>query len=223
MPTRWSPLALHLFYLFLRPFMRRRLAGIYLHGLPQAVPENHAVFLVANHVSWWDGFLLREVHRRCVGDRPLYTVMLEAQLRRFPFFRWMGAIGMTPEEPASLLRVVRFLKAERQQQSALWVAFFPQGRIWPAWRRPLGFQPGLQLFTDAVRPAVVLAVGLHLEPLNQTKPSAFVSVGAPVVAGDDIAQVAEAAVTDELDRIQQLLHTHGEDAPPHWPGIQILR
>lgn len=217
MATSWHPLAVRLLYLFLRPFMQRRLAGIYVQGLPTALPAGHTVLLVANHVSWWDGFLLREVHQHCVGDHPLYTVMLEAQLRRFPFFRWMGALGITPSEPASLRRALRFLQAQRQEADNPWVAFFPQGRIWPSWRRPLAFQPGLRLFAEALKPAVLLPVGLHIEPLNEARPAAFVSVGPPRLCGENVVQMAEEGVTEALNQIHDLLRTYGEDTPKHWP------
>lgn len=222
--TRWLPPLLWGFDLFFRPLLHGRLAGVYLYGLPDTLPERTAVILVANHVSWWDGFMLREIHRRCARQQPLYTLMLERQLRHFPFFRWMGAVGIVPDAPASVAHALRFLKARREQEGGvLWLSFFPQGRIWPSWRRPLHFQQGLRLFVDALRPAVVLPVGLHLEPLNRLRPSFFISVGRPLSVPEDAADVAEIEqqVTHELDRIFDVLRRHGEDAPRHWPGVQI--
>jgi len=221
--TRWSPLALRLFYWCFRPVMRWRLAGVYLAGAPDGLPEGTAVLLVANHVSWWDGFLLREVHRRCAPKAPLYTLMLEEQRARFPFFRWMGAVGIRPGVPASLLKAVRFLKAARQRNPSLWLSFFPQGRILPSWRRPLDFQPGFRLFARVLEPVVILPVGIHLEMLNTPAPSAFISIGDPLpwAEGQAAMDQVEACVLQEVERIYALLHTHGEDAPRHWPGVRL--
>lgn len=220
--TRWSTVMLGVFDLFFLPLMRHRLAGVYVHGLPNALPDHTAVILAANHVSWWDGFMLREIHRRCAGKQPLYTLMLEHQLERLPLFRWMGALGIRPDEPASLRRALRFLHNHRGE-TALWLSFFPQGRIWPSWRRPLGFQQGLRLFADALYPAVLLPVGLHLEPLNRLKPSFFISVGAPLALTEGATDVAEAErlVANEVDRILDVLRRYGEDAPDHWPGVRM--
>lgn len=224
MESRWRPAVWHLFNIGFRPYMKRRLAGIYLAGLPEHLPERTSVVMVANHVSWWDGFLLREVHRRCAPQIPLYTLMLEEQLRRFPFFRWMGAFGIAPGTAVSLRKAVRFIRERQRYDGALWLSFFPQGRIGPSWRKPLGFQPGLRLFAEALQPVVLLPVGLHLESLNHPSPSAFVSVGAPLVFAGGRAGVEETErqVTRALEVIFDLLQRHGEDAPHHWPGIRIL-
>ena len=224
MESRWRPTVWHLFNACFRLFMKRRLAGIYLAGLPENLPERTSVIMVANHVSWWDGFLLREVHRRCVRRAPLYTMMLEEQLRRFPLFRWMGVFGIEPGALGSLRKAVLFIQDRQRHEGVLWLSFFPQGRIWPSWRRPLGFQPGLRLFARVLQPVVLLPVGLHLESLNRPSPSAFVWVGTPLVFAGGAAGVEEAEqqVALALDAIFDLLQAHGEAMPSHWPGVRIL-
>ncbi|MFP4624931.1 MAG: hypothetical protein ACLFRX_12175, partial [Gemmatimonadota bacterium] len=82
MKTRYSPRVWAGFELVFRPWMRRRLDGIHVRGLEGAawIPGELPVLLLANHVSWWDGFLLREVHRSLRPDAPLHVVMSEAEL-----------------------------------------------------------------------------------------------------------------------------------------------
>lgn len=221
METRWSPGALHIFELFFRPWMRRRLAGIYVMGLPAELPRDRAVVLAANHVSWWDGFLLRELHRQSGTRAPLFTLMREDRLRRIPFFRWLGVVGLRPKSAGSVLHALHFLRARRRRYPGCWLAMFPQGRIWPSWRRPLGMQPGLAAFARVLAPATVLPVGLHLEPLNDHRLAAFVSVGTPL-AVEEGAPLAldevERGIAAALERTYALLARHGEATPRHWPG-----
>lgn len=216
MSSRYSPASLRAFEFFFRPWMRRRLHGEYFAGLPSKSLGNRAMLLVANHVSWWDGFILRELHRMMRPRAPLYTVMAEEQLRRVPYFRRLGVLGINRGEPASILRALRELDRHLQDHPGALVVFFPQGRIWPSHRRPLGFERGVELLLRRL-PLVALPIGLHAEPLTHVSPSFFVSVGEPI-EGRPTAVELERQVEVQLDAIQAFLAEHGEDAPRRWPS-----
>ena len=151
---------------------------------------------------------------------PVYTLMSARELRRFPLFAAIGAFGMDAERPASVLTAVRFLRTRVCERPDATVIFFPQGRIWPSHRRPLGFRRGIEVFARQIAPCVVLPVAIHHEPLGASAPTIFVSAGQPIaVTGRDLDHHAlEAAVEMESDRILDFLSRHGEDAARHWPG-----
>lgn len=215
MDSRFSRAALAAFELLFTPWRRRRLRAVLLTGLPEGLPAGRPLLLAANHVSWWDAFLLREVHRALRPAAPLYTVMRLRELERIPFFRWTGAVGIEPAFPATVLAALRFLRERVQERPDSVVLFFPQGRIWPSHRRPLGFRRGVELFARRLAP-VVLPVAIHLEPLSTAAPTAFLSVGEPVEGAPD-AREMEARVEAELDALLAFLARHGEDAPRAWP------
>ena len=220
MRSRFSPLALRTFELFFRPWQRRRIAATRVAGLPRSLPGGVPLVLAANHVSWWDAFTLREVQRILRPRAPVYTLMAGRELRRHPRFAWIGAFGMDAGRPASVLAAVRFLRARVCERPDAAVIFFPQGRIWPSQRRPLGFRRGIEAFARHAAPCVVLPVAIHHEPLGAPAPTVFVSAGDPVaVHGRDLDHRAlEAAVEVESDRILDFLSRHGEDAARRWPG-----
>jgi 1-acyl-sn-glycerol-3-phosphate acyltransferase len=210
------------FELLLSPWRRHMLAHSRPVGLPATVPANVPLVLVANHTSWWDGLLLRDIHRALRPRAPFYIVMTETELRRFPFFRLMGAVPLEPGSVASVLRMVRSLRALVRQRPDATIAFFPQGRIWPAWRRPLGFKRGIEMILDAIGPCAVLPVGIHMEPLNRSAPSAFVLAGQPLTlaAGSTMTAAAlEVLVEDRLTTIQSVLTLHGEDTRPYMAAL----
>jgi len=198
------------------PWRRRRLDTRLAGAVVPA--DGRPVVMVANHVSWWDGFLLRDVHRLLAGARPLFTIMREDELRRHGFLRRIGAVGFDPDRPATIRDPARALE-ERARHEDIWVSFFPQGRIRPSWARPLGFAPGIDFLLRRIGPATVLPIGLHLEPLSRVAPTAFVSVGAALSVQDDgTRHDLEQAVTLELDRIQSFIRIHGEETPARWPA-----
>ena len=78
--------------------------------LRQKLDPKHPALLVANHMSWWDGFFLIHLQQQLWPETPHYSVMLESELRKFPFFRKIGAIGVEPTEPVRTAHVFSALK-----------------------------------------------------------------------------------------------------------------
>jgi len=222
MTLRGSPLAWRLFEVGFLPWLRTRLAGVHLRGLPPegALEPTLPLLLVANHTSWFDGFLLRDVHRRVRPAGPLRTVMLQKELRGRAALRFVGGTGFDPERPATFRAVLRELDALRGPPVAATVSFFPQGRIYPSFRTPLGFRPGVELLARHLRPLHILPVAIHLEGGGETRPRAFLSA-APLltVRASSVAPTAEALdaiVAGETDRIRAFLAEWGEDSPARW-------
>jgi 1-acyl-sn-glycerol-3-phosphate acyltransferase len=196
--------------------MKLRLAGVHVAGLEGAgaLPASEPLLLVANHTSWYDGFLLRDVHRRVRPTATLRTLMLDSELRKAPVLRWIGGTGFDPDRPLTLRRALRELEA--LPRAGLALSFFPQGSIFPATRRPLGFRPGVSLVMRTLAPLQILPVAIHLEMGTRTRPTAWILGGDPLGAEVDVARL-EDAVTALLDCVQHHLHEHGEEAAAHWP------
>lgn len=246
-----SPRAWRFFEMGFRPWMKRNLSGVHLAewegptrdqgaGTPASSPastqlevgssggggapgeydpEPTPLFLVANHTSWFDGFLLREVHRRLRPAAPLRFLMLDRELRRSRSLRWIGGTGFDPERPLTLRRALGELDALRGE--GVVVGWFPQGRIYPATKRPLGFHDGIELALRRMAPARVIPVGIHLEMGRTPRPAAWILHGPPLpVSTPSRALTAlrlEEEVTSLLERIQGHLHAFGEEAPCTWP------
>lgn len=199
---------------------RRRLAPTQVAGVPESVPADRPLILIANHVSWWDGFLLRELQRSLRPGAPFHTVVLRRQLERHPILRRLGGIELDPGDRASVRRLLRGLARYRPTAPDLVLSYFPQGRIWPATRRPLGFHRGIEAVRRALAPATLLPVAIRLEPLVDPRPTPFLWIGAPfAVSATDgpSAEDLEQAVTEGLDRIGTLLDMNGEGVLDHWP------
>ncbi len=211
--------ALRAFEIFFLPWMRRRIEAVRLAGLPAALPDA-PLLVVANHISWWDGFTLREIHRRLRPRAPLRVVMTERELRQNRVLGWIAAVALDPGSPASVLRTFRGLRRLCHERPDAVVLFFPQGRIWPSHRRPLGFARGITTLARMLAPVTVLPVALHIEPLATLKPTLFASAGSPLPFDrDEHASLVdlETAVTAEADALLAFLAAHGEGSGRAWP------
>jgi 1-acyl-sn-glycerol-3-phosphate acyltransferase len=214
-----SLFALRLFEMAFLPWMRRRLS-VHVAGLPRTLAPDLPLLVVANHISWWDGFVLRELHRILRPRSSLRVLMTSAEYRRNPVLGWIAAMPMQPGSPGSVLRAFRELRRLRDREPSMVTLFFPQGRIWPSQRRPLGFERGVTTLARFLAPVTILPVALHLEPLAAARPSFFAVAGSPRVlqAGEreDAARL-EAVVEAELDRLFAHLAATGEGALDSWP------
>jgi 1-acyl-sn-glycerol-3-phosphate acyltransferase len=215
MDSRFSPTVVRAFELVFRPWMHRRIR-VLITGLPRDLDAGRPLVIAANHVSWWDGFLLREVQRRVRPNAPHYTLMTRRELDRFPFFRRLGVVGIDPGSAGSVLRALRVLEARVAERPDSVVGFFPQGRIWPSYRRPLGFRRGVERFARRLS-AQVLPIGIHAEPLNAPAPSLFLNAGEIVEPTVPVARL-ETEVERLLDDLFEFLALHGESAAAVWPG-----
>jgi 1-acyl-sn-glycerol-3-phosphate acyltransferase len=220
MIERPSLLALRVFELFFLPWMRRRI-DVRITGLPADLDAGLPLILAANHVSWWDGFALREVHRLLRPAAPLRVLMTEQELSRNRILAWIAAIPLRPGSLSSVRRVFRSLRRLRRQRPDAVVLFFPQGRIWPSTRRPLGFERGIGTLARVLSPAFVVPIALHIEPLAGLRPTMFVAVGQPmrVPAGHGVdALRLENSVEAQADSICAFLSRYGEEASDAWPA-----
>jgi 1-acyl-sn-glycerol-3-phosphate acyltransferase len=203
----YSRVAHSVFEVAFMPWMRRLVRGPVVSGLPAGVPAHLPLLLAANHTSWWDGFLLRSLQRRLRPHASLFTVMLESELRRRPFFRLMGVVGIDPDSPASIRKLLRFVHSRRKEEDDFVFSFFPQGRIRPSTVRPLEFRPGIGAVARALAPVAILPVGIHFEMLEHPSPTAFLRCGPLFTSEDgglDIASLSN-AVEFQIDSIRRQL------------------
>lgn len=92
------------------------------------IDENKPAILLPNHFSWWDGFFIDFLVRIGGIDKKFHIVMLEEQLRRYWFFRLLGASGFNPQNPKSIVKLSNYINNLLNSPHNLLV-FYPQGEI----------------------------------------------------------------------------------------------
>ncbi|MEN3026791.1 MAG: lysophospholipid acyltransferase family protein [Chlorobiota bacterium] len=184
--------------------MRRHLRRIALREPVPEMPRELPWLWIANHNTWWDGFLVYLLNVRLFG-RPLYLLMLEEQLRRFWFFRYLGAYGVRPGDPVEARRLLRYTAELLQMEPPSVVVWFPQGELLP-YGSPIQFARGLELLLrHAEAPLWVQTVGVYPLLWEHVRPELYVGFGCgwrlgPGLAGPTLEELS-AALEEELQKL----------------------
>lgn len=170
--ARHSPWAEALFSAYLSRLFRRHFHALRLLGEMPAPPANLPLVLVPNHGTWWDGFFLHFLNRKLFG-RQLHLMMLEEQLRRFRFFRRVGAFGIRPGSLSAVAAALSY-SASVLASPANALCIFPQGRMRHPSLRPLGFRRGLEkILRQHGGPVVMLPLAIRCDFGADQRPEAF--------------------------------------------------
>lgn len=192
---------------FARQYVRRQLAlkldGFHVAGLAAArkVARRQPLLLVANHVAWWDSFLVISIDE-ALGTEG-YALMDIASTRRLPFFARLGALPLDQARPRAGLREAAGL-LDRPGR-ALWI--FPQGTQRPPHLRPLAFRRGVGSLARAAPAAAVVPIGIQYLFRDAPGPAAFAAIGEAMdfaaVAAPRGVRLVEDAVGRQLHRIDE--------------------
>jgi len=168
-----------LFRFYLRNLLKKHFHAMYLMGkMPQTDPYSPVLFL-PNHSTWWDGFLFFFLND-LIFRRPIYLMMLETQLARFPFFRRLGAYSIDPWHPQATLESLRYSLTllHRNTCPRPMLCMFPQGELRPWGQRPLDYRPGVEwLLRQYDEPIQVLPVAIRIEFTGEQRPDIFFLFG----------------------------------------------
>jgi len=102
---------------------------------PESFPEENgtrSILLVANHFSWWDGFFWYKANQ-ILFKKKFHIMMLEDQLERFWFFRYLGAFSVRKNSRYALKSLE--YAAELLEDPENLVVIFPQGSIHVPWAK----------------------------------------------------------------------------------------
>jgi 1-acyl-sn-glycerol-3-phosphate acyltransferase len=168
----------------------------------------------ATHVSWWDGYLGVALAQHARLE--FRVMMLEENLAKYRFLRFVGAFGVDRGNARGALESIRYGVAELHSVPPRGLLMFPAGDIGSPYARPAPYQPGaasLALQAAKLEPLNVRAVAIRLEHRGAAKPEALLRVSAPrvVSAGMKTAELMGLMRGDlerETDALQADL-THG--------------
>lgn len=138
------------------------------------ISSDKGLIITPNHISWWDGFFIDAVTRKYLPERKIYLLMLEEELKKYWFFRYLGAYSINQKNRVSISKTVRYSKSLLKNNSNFMV-LYPQGEIEPFDKRPPKLEQGIRLFggpNDLVLPAA-----FKIEYASEKQPSVLFRAG----------------------------------------------
>jgi len=105
-----------------------------------AVKNDKPLVILANHISWWDGFFMYEINRRYIHKK-IHVLMLEDELQNNPFLARIGAFSIRKNH-RSIIESFHYMKKLNKSPENLIVAY-PQGYIYSLYEPAFSFQKGI--------------------------------------------------------------------------------
>lgn len=98
------------------------------------------VLLLANHVSWWDGFFAMFLNVKILR-RKFHFMMLEEQLKKFSFFNQTGGYSIRKKSRETIESINYTAELLRERENM--VLLFPQGKIESIYKTSFQFESGI--------------------------------------------------------------------------------
>lgn len=162
-----------LFRQWLYQVLLRDFSAIYCTNPIPDIPRNVPMILAPNHTTWYDGFIPYFLNHQYF-HRNFHILMLEDQLRQYPFFQKLGAVGMQPGNGADVRQTLRYLSQLIVPENLL--VYFPEGRLRPDSGQPYQLNEGLK-YLQTPDNSLILPMRMRMESLNQRKPALMLSFG----------------------------------------------
>lgn len=158
-------------FLWLSRFMiKRNFCSIHFEG--EINDNGHSVLVVANHVSWWDGFWVEYLNHKKIF-RTFHFMMLEEQLKKHWYFQYTGGFSVrknSREILESIDYTVQLLEKDKNM-----VLMFPQGKIHSSHNNSVRFERGIQQIIKKCHDKTqVLFVANFTDYFSDSKPHLFI-------------------------------------------------
>jgi 1-acyl-sn-glycerol-3-phosphate acyltransferase len=130
------------------------------------------VLLIMNHMSWWDGFWALYLNMK-LFHRKFHFMMLESQLRRYPFFNKCGGYSVN-KHTRSIIETLDYT-VELLSENKNLVLLFPQGEIESLYTHSLHFEPGIEYILKKLnRKIQVVFVANLVDYFSNPRPTLYV-------------------------------------------------
>lgn len=139
------------------------------YNTPEIDPKR-AILLLANHFSWWDGFLLFQLNRIFLRKR-FHIMVSEENYLQHGFLKYLGAFSVK-KNSRSMIETLEFAGKLLDDPENL-VVIFPQGKLYSSHADAVVFEKGLMnLINTSAKNFQYLFVGLFTDYFDHRKPSA---------------------------------------------------
>ena len=155
-----------------------------------AVDSSKSVLLLANHFSWWDGFLMYQLNHK-LFKKQFHVMVIADTMQKVSFFKYMGAFSVA-KNSREILTSLDYA-AELLNNPDNLVLIFPQGKLYSNFTDEVTFEKGLaRIMQSAAGKYQTVLAATFIEGLQYKKPSVNVYLAQADSSLTDINQIAQA-------------------------------
>ncbi|MBD1394324.1 lysophospholipid acyltransferase family protein [Mucilaginibacter glaciei] len=155
------------FHHYILNLVQRNFQSVNFNGVD--VDNDKSILLLANHFSWWDGFLMYYVNQKVFNKR-YHVMVIEETMREVVFFKYIGAFSVN-KNSRDILKSLDYA-AELLKDPRNLVLIFPQGKLYSNFTDDINFEKGLQKITEAAAGKYqLMQVATFIESLQYKKPT----------------------------------------------------
>ena len=165
-----------------------------------SVADDKAVLLLANHFSWWDGFLMYYLNHKLIGKK-FHIMILEDTVRRVSFFKYMGAFSINKNSRDAIQSINYAAELLHDPQNL--VLIFPQGKLYANFVDKVHFEKGIwRIMEQSQNKFRLVFSATFIQHLKHKKPTATVY----------LKGIDENLAYKNIDELEQVYQQHYESA-----------
>jgi len=170
------------FNFYIDRLLKKSFSHFYLVNELPNISKDKSLIVTPNHISWWDGFFIDYLSRKKF-NRKMYLMMLESSLKKYWFFKKVGAYSIEPSNPRSIVDTVKYTN-EILYNKENFVVTYPQGEIEPFEKRPLSIKEGLKLLVKGNSDLTfVLPIAFKIQYYEKQNPAVICRFGEVINGG----------------------------------------
>ena len=152
---------------YIKRLIKRNFQGINFNSIE--VDGQKSVLLLANHFSWWDGFVLY-----CINDKLLkknfHIIVLKETMQKVKFFKYLGAFSVN-KNSRTVMQTLTYAAQLLNDPKNL-VVIFPQGKLYSNFVTSVNFEKGImKVLKQADNKFQLVTAVTFVENLGFKKPS----------------------------------------------------
>jgi 1-acyl-sn-glycerol-3-phosphate acyltransferase len=166
-----------IFHRYLNNLFRQHFYAIHLLDPVPDFKSDIPILLFPNHSSWWDGFFIYLLNKKCL-HRKTYLMMLEEQLKQNRFFRFLGVYSIRSDSIKHIKQSLQYtINLLNKKDKATMVCFFPQGELQPWHTKPIHLKRGLIFILERIEREIQLCfLSIRIEFLKEQRPEVFLQL-----------------------------------------------
>lgn len=161
---------------YIKSIIKKDFKAFHYHKIEEQDFKDNAILLLANHTSWWDGFLLFYLNK-LYFKKNFHVLILEETAKKVWFMKYLGAFSIN-KQSRSIVDSIDYAAKLLDDKSNL-VLVFPEGRLYSSHKKNLYFEKGLTyIINQSKREFKAIFASILFDYFEERKPSVDIYLNA---------------------------------------------